>query len=88
MFGENQQVPHAGGSYSKGMTISGITYGLIYLSAIPLLYFFWRLGRTTFGTLGIVYLGAFGFLFLIQFLDHFIPKELPALAFIMAGGGK
>ena len=28
-FGVNQQVPHAAGSYTKGMTISG-PYGLIY----------------------------------------------------------
>ena len=68
------------------MTISGVIYGLIYLSAIPLLYFFWRAGRAAFGTQSMVYLGAFGFLFLIQYLDQFIPKDaLPGLALIMAG---
>ncbi len=89
MFGTNQQVPRAGGSYTKGMTINGVTYGLIYLSAIPLLFFLWRVGKASIRTRDLVFLGMIGMIFLIQYLDQFIPKDaLLALAFILAGVGK
>ena len=89
MVGTNQQIPRAGGSYTKGMTINGVTYGLIYLSAIPLLFFLWRVGKASIGTKSMFFLGMIGMIFLIQYLDQFIPKDvLLALAFLLAGVGK
>ena len=71
------------------MTINGVTYGLIYLSAIPLLFILWRLGKASIGIQSMVFLGMIGMIFLIQYLDQFIPKDvLLALAFILAGVGK
>ena len=71
------------------MTANGITYGLIYLSAIPLLTAIWLLGRATVGVQGTLFLGAIGFLVLMPWIDALIPDNLLlALAFILASGGK
>ena len=71
------------------MTINGVTYGLIYLSALPLLFILWRLGKATIGIQSMVFLGALGFLFLMPWIDALIPDNLIlALALIMAGVGK
>ena len=71
------------------MTINGVTYGLIYLSAIPLLYFFWRVAKASLATRDLIGLGLIGMIFLIQYLDQFISKDaLLGLAFILGGGGK
>ncbi|MET0873395.1 MAG: hypothetical protein ABWX81_01180 [Pseudolabrys sp.] len=71
------------------MTINGVTYGLIYLSAIPLLFFIWRVGKASIGTQSMLFLGAIGFLVLMPWIDALIPDNLLlALALIMAGVGK
>ena len=71
------------------MTVNGFTYGLIYLSAIPLLYIIWRVGRATVGTQSMIFLGAIGFVVLMPWIDALIPDNLLlALALIMAGVGK
>ena len=71
------------------MTINGVTYGLIYLSALPLLFILWRLGKATIGIQSMVFLGMLGFLFLMPWIDALIPDNLIlALALIMAGVGK
>ena len=68
------------------MTINGVTYGLIYLSALPLLFILWRLGKATIGIQSMVFLGMLGFLFLMPWIDALIPDNLIlALALIMAG---
>jgi hypothetical protein len=54
---------------TEGMTINGVTYGLIYLSAIPLLTALWLLGRATVGIQGMIFLGAIGFLVLMPWID-------------------
>ena len=71
------------------MTVNGFTYGLIYLSAIPLLFILWRLGRAAVGTQGMIILGAVGFVVLMPWIDALIPDNLLlALALVMAGVGK
>ena len=71
------------------MTINGVTYGLIYLSAIPLLYIIWRVGRAAVGTQSMIFLGAIGFVVLMPWIDALIPDNLIlALALILAGVGK
>ena len=71
------------------MTINGVTYGLIYLSAIPLLFFLWRVGNSSIGTQSMVFLGAIAFVVLMPWIDALIPDNLLlALALIMAGVGK
>ena len=71
---------------SKGMTINGVTYGLIYLSAIPLLFILWRVGKASIGIQGLVFLGMIGMIFLIQWVDALIgPNTIMALIYIMAG---
>ena len=66
-----------------------VTYGLIYLSAIPLLFIIWRVGRAAVGTQGMLFLGAIGFVVLMPWIDALIPDNfLLALALIMAGVGK
>ena len=68
------------------MTINGVTYGLIYLSAIPLLFILWRVGKASIGIQGLVFLGMIGMIFLIQWVDALIgPNTIMALIYIMAG---
>ena len=68
------------------MTINGVTYGHIYLSAIPLLFILWRVGKASIGIQGLVFLGMIGMIFLIQWVDALIgPNTIMALIYIMAG---
>ena len=58
------------------MIINGITYVLIGISAIPLLFFLWRVAKASIGTQGLVSLGMIGMIFLIQGVSELIGDQL------------
>jgi hypothetical protein len=68
------------------MIINGMTYGLIYISAIPLLFILWRVAKASIGKRDLVFLGLLGLIFLIQGVSALIgPNVMMALIYILAG---
>ena len=70
------------------MIINGMTYVLIGISAIPLLFILWRVAKASIGTRDLVFLGLLGMIFLIPVVGELVGPWVTNLIYILAGFGR